>query len=64
MSLGVSLFWLGELASTQDYLEQGIALYDRQKHGSHAFLYGQDPGVACLSYAAWVLGILAIRTKP
>src|SRR5262249_21375921 len=37
----------------------GIALYDRQTHRLHALLYGQDPGVACLSYAAhtlWMLG--------
>jgi predicted ATPase len=40
-------------------LEQGIALYDRQQHHTHILLYGQDPGVACLSYAAvtlWLLG--------
>jgi predicted ATPase len=36
-----------------------MALYDSQKHRSHAFVYGQDPGVACQSFAAkpiWVLG--------
>jgi predicted ATPase len=40
-------------------LEQGITLYDRQQHRTHALLYGQDPGVACRSYAAvtlWLLG--------
>ena len=31
-------------------MEQGIALYDPQQHAAHAFLYGQDPGVVCLSY--------------
>jgi predicted ATPase len=36
-------------------LEQGIAFYDPQQHRSHAFLYVQDPGVACLSFAAWAL---------
>ena len=39
-------------------MEQGIALYDPQQHRSHAFLYGQDPGVTCLSYAAWALWFL------
>jgi predicted ATPase len=47
------------LAAAQAHLEQGIALYDRQQHRTHALLYGQDPGVACRSYAAetlWLLG--------
>ena len=37
------------------HLEQGIALYDPRQHRSHAFLYGQDPGVFCLSFAARAL---------
>jgi len=57
-ALGVTLFWLGELASARGYLEQSIALYDPQKHRPHAFLYGQDPGVICLSRVAWVLWFL------
>jgi predicted ATPase len=47
------LFHLGELASAQEHLEQGIALYNPQKHRSRAFL--QDPGVVCLSYAVFAL---------
>ena len=38
---------------------RAIALYDPERHRSHAFVYGQDPGVACLAYAAvalWHLG--------
>jgi len=35
-----------------------MALYDPQQHRSLAFLYGTDPGVVCLSYAAWALGLL------
>src|SRR5262249_51519395 len=57
--LGNTLNYLGELATAQVHLEQGIALYDRQQHRTHALLYGQDPGVACRSYAAatlWLLG--------
>ncbi len=57
--LGVTLFHLGEIAFALVHLEQGIALYDAQKHRSHAFLYGTDPGVGCLSYASralWYLG--------
>jgi predicted ATPase len=54
-ALGLPLFWLGEFASARAHLEQGIALYDPQQHRSHAFLYGLDPGVVCLSVAALVL---------
>jgi hypothetical protein len=36
-------------------LEQGIVHYRHQQHRSHAFLYGQDPGVACLADAAQAL---------
>src|SRR5262249_13169907 len=58
-TLGNTLNYLGELATAQAHLEQGIALYDRQQHRTHALLYGQDPGVACRSSAAaalWLLG--------
>jgi predicted ATPase len=58
-ALGNTLYWLGELIAAQPHLEQGIALYDRHQHAHHAFLYGQDPGMGCLIYAAltlWYLG--------
>jgi class 3 adenylate cyclase/predicted ATPase len=57
--MGQTLFWLGEMAPARAHLEQGVALYDPQKHRSHAFVYGHDPGVACGCFAAmaiWVLG--------
>lgn len=54
-ALGATLYFLGELVSALAHEEQGIALYDPQQHRSHALLYGQDPGVACLSWAAWAL---------
>ncbi len=50
---------LGEFVSAREHLEQGIALYNPQKHRSRPSLYGYDPGVGCLSYAAvnlWFLG--------
>jgi class 3 adenylate cyclase/predicted ATPase len=57
-ALGNTLFWLGEFAAARTHLEQGMALYDSQQHRSLAFLYGTDPGVVCLSYTAWALGLL------
>jgi predicted ATPase/class 3 adenylate cyclase len=53
--LGPTMFWLGELGPAREHLEQGMALYDPQQHRSHAFVYGQDPGVACQSFAAWAM---------
>ena len=56
--LGITLIYLGECAMARRYLEQSLALYNLAQHRSLAFLYGQDHGVACLSYAAWVLWLL------
>ena len=53
------MLWLRELTRAREHLEQGFALYDPQQHRAHALLYGQDPGVACLCWAAhvpWYLG--------
>src|SRR5262249_47465 len=58
-ALGATLLELGEFAQAQAHLERGKALYDPQRHRAHAFLYGQDPGVVCLSLMApvlWQLG--------
>jgi class 3 adenylate cyclase/predicted ATPase len=54
-ALAEPLFLLGELASARAHLEQGIALYNLQQHRSLAFLYGFDPGVMCLNFAAFTL---------
>jgi predicted ATPase len=57
-ALGTVLFAVGEFALAQEHIEQGLTLYDPQRHRSHAFLYGSDPAVGCLSYAALVLWFL------
>src|SRR5262249_35342167 len=56
--LGMTLFYRGELARARTHLEQGIALYDAEQHRTHTALYGHDPGVACLCFAAWTLSLL------
>jgi class 3 adenylate cyclase/predicted ATPase len=56
--LGQTLYFLGELASAQEHLEQSIALYGLQQHRSLAWA-GAHPGVQCLGYGAlalWHLG--------
>jgi predicted ATPase len=57
-ALGTTLLFLGELGDAQEHLEQAIGLYDPQQHRSLTFLYGQDPKVTCLCYAAWILWLL------
>jgi predicted ATPase len=56
---GNTFCFAGELIAARRHLEQAIAHYDPQQHRSHAFVYGQDPGVHSLSYATlalWLLG--------
>jgi predicted ATPase len=58
-SLAVTLFYLGEFAASHRHAEQGLAYYNPEQHHSKAFLYGQDPGMTCLTFAAqalWMLG--------
>jgi class 3 adenylate cyclase/predicted ATPase len=59
LSLGITLFYRGELPIARIHLEQAMTLYDPQQHHAYAFIYGQDPGMAALSYVArvvWLLG--------
>jgi predicted ATPase len=51
---GTMLVYRGELAAARRLLEQGLALYVPREHGAHAYVYGQDPGVACHAYLSWV----------
>jgi predicted ATPase/tRNA A-37 threonylcarbamoyl transferase component Bud32 len=58
-ALAVTTLCLGEPTATRGHMEQGTALYDPRQHHGHTFLYGQDPGVACLAFGAvalWLLG--------
>ena len=54
------LVWLGSADAARWHLDQGMALYDKARHQSHAFVYGgHDPGVCCrkvASWASWILG--------
>ncbi|MBI3797037.1 MAG: AAA family ATPase, partial [Deltaproteobacteria bacterium] len=50
--LGETLFHTGELIAAREQVEQGIAFYDPQYHRPLASLYGQDPKVGCLYFAA------------
>jgi class 3 adenylate cyclase/tetratricopeptide (TPR) repeat protein len=53
--LGNTKFWLGEFVATRRHLEDALHAYDPSRHGSLAYLYGQDIRVTALCYMAWVL---------
>ena len=53
--MGETAFHRGELVPAAEYLERSRTLYDSQRHHAHAWLYGQDPGVALLSHGSWAL---------
>jgi predicted ATPase len=54
----IALAFQGEFVFARERLEEGIVFYDAQRSGSHILLYGDDPGVGCLSYIALVLWFL------
>jgi class 3 adenylate cyclase/predicted ATPase len=54
-ALGATMYQLGELAQAHSHLDAGLHLYDEARHAHHAFIFGQDPGVSCLSYQGMVL---------
>jgi predicted ATPase len=62
-ALAVTAFYRGELASAEDHAEQSLALYDPPEHRAHAFVYGQDPGVVALGYAARTLPLLGYVSR-
>jgi predicted ATPase len=59
-ALWTTLLAGGDLTAARSHQEQGLRLYDPQRHRSHAGLYsGHDPGVCCRMLAAlalWLLG--------
>jgi predicted ATPase len=55
----VTTLWLGEPAATHDHVSKGLTLYDREKHGRHAVLYGgHDPAACGSGHDAIALGIM------
>ena len=58
-ALGSTWFCLGALPAARQHLEEGIARYTPDQRRAPVFRMGQDPGVACRTYAAltlWLLG--------
>ena len=57
-ALGAALWSLAELVSAQENLERGSIIYNPQQHQFYILFYGEDPGVICLAFVAWVLWLL------
>ncbi len=58
MEVGWSHYFLGELEQAREHLERVLALYDPERHSSHAFTYGDDPATSARSALAQVLWLL------
>jgi TOMM system kinase/cyclase fusion protein len=58
MEVGWSHFFLGELEQAREHLERVLALYDHERHSSHAFIYGDNPATSARSNLAQVLWLL------
>lgn len=54
-ALGSTLLYVGKTLKARQQLEKGLDLYDPQRHLSHAYGFGQNPRVSCLSSLAFVL---------
>ena len=59
-ALWPTLIAMGRPREAIPHMEQGVALYDRERHGTSAFLYaGHDPGACCrwhLGLTRWFMG--------
>lgn len=50
---GTHFFHNVALRDAKQYLDESLALYDRERHAHHALVYGQDPAIVALTYGAW-----------
>jgi class 3 adenylate cyclase/predicted ATPase len=55
---GHTLLHNGDIAEARAHYDKGIALYDPAEHRPLATRFGQDTGVAILSYRSWALWLL------
>ncbi len=55
MALGYALYFLGEFPASRHHFEQGLKVYDPDKHSPRVSNVAQDLGVVCFSCAGWDL---------
>ena len=56
--VGASLVLTGDIAQGRAHYDQALALYDPAEHRPLATRFGQDVGVAILSFRSWALWLL------
>jgi len=57
-ALGTATFWLGQLTTARQHLEEALAVYQPQDDRAQAAMHGEDPGISCRVYLARVLWML------
>lgn len=50
--LAIAEFLQGRLRASEPYVQRALDTWDPEKHRSHIFVYGQEPGAVALSMAA------------
>jgi hypothetical protein len=61
--IAVPSFWRSDYAAARSNLQKTLSLYNAAEHGSHVFVYGQDPAACAQMFDAWSLWLWAMRTK-
>jgi tetratricopeptide (TPR) repeat protein len=56
--LGIARYLEGDPAAAEGHFDHVLARWDREKHRSHIFVYGQEPGIVSLTMAALARGWL------
>jgi class 3 adenylate cyclase/predicted ATPase len=59
MEVGWSHSFLGDFEPARKHLERVLELYDHDRHGSHTFVYGDNPATSArggLAQVMWMLG--------
>ncbi len=62
-ALGAAIYYGGDFPSALEEFRRMETFYDADRHGSHAYLYGQEPGMACLAYQACSLAYMGQPAK-
>ncbi len=54
---GIANFFVGETRTATRHLESVVERYDRERHASHRYQFGQDPAAVAMAYLSWTYWI-------
>jgi class 3 adenylate cyclase/tetratricopeptide (TPR) repeat protein len=57
-ALGAAIYYIGDFPLALQEFRRMETFYDAGRHGAHAYLYGQEPGMACLAYQACAMAYM------